>query len=55
MKDVVTQLGGHAESMRANLEQAEGIIPEIAKSRAALQSVLMKHLDKEQYERVVLG
>ncbi|KAL2214115.1 hypothetical protein CC79DRAFT_1352851 [Sarocladium strictum] len=55
VKDVVTQLGGHAESMRANLEQAEGIMPEITKSRAALQSVLMKHLDKEQYERVVLG
>jgi hypothetical protein len=55
MKDVALQLGGHVDRIRANLQQAEGIVPEIAKSRAALQTVLMKHLDREQYEKVILG
>ena len=41
--------------MRVNLQQVEGIVPEMAKSQAALRMVLMKHLDAEQYDRVVLG
>lgn len=54
-KAAVLQLGGHVESMRVNLQQVEGIVPEMAKSQAALRMVLMKHLDAEQYDRVVLG
>jgi hypothetical protein len=55
LKTVVMQLGGHAESMRTNLQQAEGIALGMSKSRAALQDVLLRHLDLDQYERVVLG
>ncbi|KAK0389821.1 hypothetical protein NLU13_3394 [Sarocladium strictum] len=55
MHGVALQLGGHVDSIRANLQQVDGIVPEMARSRAALQSVLMSHLDMNQYEKVVLG
>lgn len=41
--------------MRANLQQTDGILPQLARSRAALRAVLLQHLDQGQYERVVLG
>jgi len=43
------------ESMRSNLGQIEGVLPAIAKSRAALQATLCEHLDPEQYEQALLG
>ncbi|KAL2024283.1 hypothetical protein VTK56DRAFT_8765 [Thermocarpiscus australiensis] len=49
------QIGSHMESMRSNLGQIEGVLPAIAKSRAALQGVLCQYLDPEQYDQVVLG
>ncbi|KAL1837411.1 hypothetical protein VTJ49DRAFT_3803 [Mycothermus thermophilus] len=49
------QISSHMESMQNNLSQIEGILPAIAKSRAALQGTLCEHLDPEQYEQVVLG
>jgi CENP-Q, a CENPA-CAD centromere complex subunit len=49
------QVGSHMESMKGNLQQIEGVLPAIAKSRAALQEVLHKHLDAQQYEQVLLG
>ncbi|ODA82076.1 hypothetical protein RJ55_00581 [Drechmeria coniospora] len=48
------QLSGHVDSMRSNLGQAEGILPKLDRSRAALQAVLLHHLDRAQYESVVL-
>ncbi|KAF7542394.1 hypothetical protein G7046_g10171 [Stylonectria norvegica] len=49
------QLAGHVESMRGNLQQTEGIAPAVARGRAALQDVLLRHLDRGAYEQVVLG
>ncbi|KAK3900628.1 hypothetical protein C8A05DRAFT_35716 [Staphylotrichum tortipilum] len=49
------QIGNHMESMRSNLGQIEGVLPAIAKSRAALQATLCEHLDPEQYEQALLG
>lgn len=43
------------ESMRSNLGQIEGVLPAIAKSRAALQGALCECLDQEQYAQVLLG
>jgi hypothetical protein len=43
------------ESIKGNLQQTDGIVPQLARSRAALQDVLFKQLNQEQYERVVLG
>lgn len=42
------------ESIKANLEQISGVVPAIARSKAALQQVLLKHLDNEKYESVLL-
>lgn len=55
MRALAAQLAGHAESMRSNLAQADGILPELGRSRAALQAVLLRHLGQGPYERVVLG
>ena len=49
------QIGSHMESMRSNLGQIEGVVPAIARSRAALQGTLCEFLDAEQYEQVLLG
>ncbi|GAB1312912.1 hypothetical protein MFIFM68171_03122 [Madurella fahalii] len=49
------QIGSHMESMRSNLGQIEGVLPAIAKSRAALQAALCQHLEPEQYDQVLLG
>ncbi|KAK4202572.1 CENP-Q, a CENPA-CAD centromere complex subunit-domain-containing protein [Triangularia verruculosa] len=49
------QIGNHMESMRSNLNQIDGVVPAIQKSKAALQSVLGKYLSEEAYEGVVLG
>lgn len=50
-----TQLNGHMESLRSNLQQIEGVVPAIVQSKAALQTVLQRHLDAGQMERIVLG
>ncbi|KAK4146438.1 CENP-Q, a CENPA-CAD centromere complex subunit-domain-containing protein, partial [Dichotomopilus funicola] len=49
------QIGNHMESMKSNLSQIDGVLPAIARSRAALQGALCEHLDPEQYEQVLLG
>lgn len=49
------QIGNHMESLRSNLQQIDGVLPAIVKSRAALQGVLHQHLDPAQYEQTVLG
>lgn len=41
--------------MRGNLQQVEGVAPQLTRSRAALRGVLYKHLDVEQYEEALLG
>ncbi|EQL04176.1 hypothetical protein OCS_00135 [Ophiocordyceps sinensis CO18] len=55
LRQLAVQLAGHVESMRVNLRQADGLAPQLARARAALQATLLAHLDPDQYERVVLG
>ena len=55
MQSLATQLGGHMDSMRNNLKQAEGIMPQLARSRAGLEDVLLSHLDEAQFEQVLFG
>ncbi|KAL7974560.1 CENP-Q, a CENPA-CAD centromere complex subunit domain-containing protein [Trichoderma sp. SZMC 28014] len=55
LKSLALQLSDHMESIKNNLQQTDGIVPQLARSKAALQDVLFKQLDQEQYERVVLG
>jgi hypothetical protein len=49
------QIGNHMESMKSNLGQIEGVLPAVAKARAALQGTLCEYLEPEQYEQVLLG
>ncbi|KAK3344154.1 CENP-Q, a CENPA-CAD centromere complex subunit-domain-containing protein [Lasiosphaeria hispida] len=49
------QIGSHMESMKGNLQQINGVLPAIAKSKAALQGVLHQYLDPVQYDQAVLG
>ncbi|KAK1242121.1 hypothetical protein MKX07_000107 [Trichoderma sp. CBMAI-0711] len=55
LKALALQLSDHMESIKTNLQQADGIVPQLARSRAALQDVLFRHLSQEQYDHVVLG
>ncbi|PHH71852.1 hypothetical protein CDD83_5083 [Cordyceps sp. RAO-2017] len=52
---LAVQLGDHVDALRANLRQTAGLAPRLARGRAALQAVLLRHLDRAQYERVLLG
>ncbi|KAI3395800.1 hypothetical protein diail_883 [Diaporthe ilicicola] len=49
------QIGSHMDSMQGNLQQIDGVIPAISRSKAALQQVVLKHLDEEQYDKLLLG
>jgi len=49
------RLGGHMASIKNNLQHLDGILPAMAKGRAALQEVLRRHLDPPSYDHVVLG
>ncbi|KAK4115463.1 hypothetical protein N656DRAFT_703156 [Canariomyces notabilis] len=49
------QIGSHMESMRSNLAQIDGVLPAIAKTKAALQGALCQYMDPVQYDQVVLG
>ncbi|KAM0345435.1 hypothetical protein ACHAPU_006598 [Fusarium lateritium] len=55
LEPVALQLAGHVESIRGNLQQAEGVTPQLGRTKAVLQDVLHRYLDSESYEQVVLG
>ncbi|KAG6039809.1 hypothetical protein E4U39_007522 [Claviceps sp. Clav50 group G5] len=55
IQPLAVQLGTHVDNIRANLEQTDNLMPQLAKSRAALRAVLLRHLDMRVYEQVVLG
>ncbi|KAM0240197.1 hypothetical protein ACHAP5_007994 [Fusarium lateritium] len=55
LEPLALQLAGHVESIRGNLQQAEGVTPQLNLTKAALQDVLHRYLDNESYEQVVLG
>jgi hypothetical protein len=43
------------DSMKGNLQQIDGVTQQLTKSKAALQEVLVKHLDIQQFEHTLLG
>jgi hypothetical protein len=49
------QIGSHMESLKGNLQQIDGVLPAIVKTRAALQGVLHEYLDPPQFDQAVLG
>ncbi|KAK2016313.1 hypothetical protein LZ32DRAFT_552958 [Colletotrichum eremochloae] len=55
LRGLAGHVGSHMESMRNNLQQIDGVVPQIVRTRAALQDVLFKHLDQQSYENVLLG
>ncbi|KAF4495850.1 cylicin II [Fusarium agapanthi] len=55
LEPIALQLADHVESIRGNLQQAEGLTPQLSRTKAALQDVLQRYLDEETYEQVVLG
>ncbi|KAK5997235.1 hypothetical protein PT974_02589 [Cladobotryum mycophilum] len=54
VKTLGLQLNNHIDSIKNNLQQTDGIIPQLSRSRAALQDVLFRYLDQGQYENVLL-
>ncbi|KAJ4307209.1 tRNA(m5U54)methyltransferase [Collariella sp. IMI 366227] len=44
---VSQQIGSHMESLKSNLGQIEGVLPAIAKTKAALQGMLCEYLEPE--------
>ncbi|KAK1596623.1 CENP-Q, a CENPA-CAD centromere complex subunit-domain-containing protein, partial [Colletotrichum navitas] len=55
LRGLAGQVGSHMESMRNNLQQIDGVLPQIVRTRAALQNVLFKQLDQQNYENVLFG
>ncbi|KAF4342553.1 cylicin II [Fusarium beomiforme] len=55
LEPIALQLTGHVESIRGNLQQAEGVTPQLNRTKAALQDVLERYLDEGAFEQVVLG
>ncbi|KAG8670077.1 hypothetical protein FPOAC2_09418 [Fusarium poae] len=55
LEPLALQLAGHVDSIRGNLQQAEGVTPQLNRTKAALQDVLQEYLDSDMYEQVLLG
>ncbi|KAF4955171.1 hypothetical protein FGADI_4753 [Fusarium gaditjirri] len=55
LEPIALQLADHVESIRGNLQQADGLTPQLSRTKAALQDVLQRYLDEGSYEQVVLG
>ncbi|OTB01050.1 hypothetical protein M426DRAFT_323831 [Hypoxylon sp. CI-4A] len=49
------QIANHMESMRGNLQQIDGVVPAIARSKGLLRAALQSRLDEEVLENVILG
>ncbi|KAM3065276.1 hypothetical protein ACMFMG_004338 [Clarireedia jacksonii] len=55
LEEIMKSISGHVGSIQSNLEQIEGIGEAMTKTKAAVQATLFNHLDREQYDDVVLG
>ncbi|KAL5593988.1 hypothetical protein BROUX41_001041 [Berkeleyomyces rouxiae] len=53
--NLARQVASHMESIRGNMAQIDGVVPQIGRTRAALQSVLAKNLDPKLMQTVILG
>ena len=49
------ELQNHLESMQNNFKQVEGIVPAIDKSEAVIRIALLKQIDEQRYEQVIMG
>lgn len=48
------QLGGHVDSMKTNLKQVDGLRTHMADGGTALRSMLLRYLDRDEYDAVVV-
>lgn len=55
LEPIALQLAGHVDSIRGNLQQAEGVTPQLNRTKAALQEALQQYLDSDTYEQILLG
>jgi hypothetical protein len=55
LQGIVEKLNGHVDSIQGNIKQVQGISEAMVKSKAAVQASLFNHLERTQYEDVVLG
>ncbi|KFY07447.1 hypothetical protein V492_07141 [Pseudogymnoascus sp. VKM F-4246] len=55
LRPLVEELQNHLESMRNNFKQVEGIVPAIEKSEAVIRTALLKQIDEERYDQVIMG
>jgi hypothetical protein len=55
LQPILNQLRNHLENMQSNFSQLEGLVPAMGNIKAAVQDVLLKHVDGDDYEQVVLG
>ncbi|KAL5345159.1 hypothetical protein ACLOAV_010115 [Pseudogymnoascus australis] len=55
LRPIVEELQNHLESMHNNFKQVEGIVPAMEKSEAAIRSALLKQIDEQRYEQVIMG
>ena len=50
LKDIARQTHSHMSSMKANLDQIEGVTDQMAMTQAAIQQVLGRHLVSEEVD-----
>ncbi|PQE27927.1 kinetochore fta7 protein [Rutstroemia sp. NJR-2017a BBW] len=55
LEEIMKSISGHVGSIQGNLEQIDGIGEAMTKTKAAVQATLFRHLDREQFDDVVLG
>jgi hypothetical protein len=51
----VEELQNHLDSMQNNYKQVEGILPAMDETEASIRAALLKHIDPQRYEQVILG
>lgn len=55
LKNLALQLSGHMDSIKTNLQQTDGLLPQMASTKSALRLALLQHLDQKSAEKAVLG
>ncbi|OBT82100.1 hypothetical protein VE02_09035 [Pseudogymnoascus sp. 03VT05] len=55
LRPIVEELQNHLESMQNNFKQVEGIVPAIEKSEATIRAALLKQIDEQRYEQIIMG
>ncbi|TAQ83984.1 hypothetical protein B7494_g7693 [Chlorociboria aeruginascens] len=55
LQSITKDINGHVDSVMGNLKQVDGITEAITASKAAVQATLFGHLQREQYDDIILG